>query len=479
MRLADDLCRTSLATPHMNGTKSPCANDAVRDRPSWLAVCVALASGAAGALGCWISGELSPQGSVAFGTFLMTGILWVTGAVPPYVAGMISVAVIAATLPTGLLPGGAPTIRWMNIARQGVSPALVMTLAGMMLALGAARTGVDRMIASRLLGPVLGRPAALLVTVLGIGAVMSMFMSNTAAAVLLLAIVVPIVGQMGTASPAARAMVIAAALGPAVGGIATPIGKTPNVIAYGLIRDAGVDFGFLDWLVIGVPIAVVAIVTSALLLRSLARGFPSWLEATPMVAMPRLGLAGWTWCALFAATVILWSTQPWTGIPIEHASLLPIVALPALGLVRGKDLNALDWRTLGLLFAGLVLGMSLGATGVAEWIVAWSVPAAAPHFALVASFCAVSVVLSTFMSNTATSNLLVPIALAIGDREVALPCALASALGSSLAVGLPVSTPPMLLAHATGFVRPRELAMIGLVVGVIGTLAVTAAICLI
>jgi sodium-dependent dicarboxylate transporter 2/3/5 len=95
---------------------------------------------------------------------------------------------------------------------------------------------------------------------------------------------------------------------------------------------------------------------------------------------------------------------------------------------------------------------------------------------VVASFCAVSVVLSTFMSNTATANLLVPMALALGDPALALPCALASALGSSLAVGLPVSTPPMLLAHATGFVRPRELAMLGVVIGLLGTLAVTASI---
>ena len=431
-------------------------------------------------MGCWMSGALDPQGSAAFGIFILTGILWVTGAVPPHVAGLISIALLAAALPTGMLPGGGtPSVSWMDMARQALSPALVMTLAGMMLALGAARTGIDRMIASRLLGPLLGRPAALLATVLATGAIMSMFMSNTAAAVLLLAIVVPIVSRMGVASPAARAMVIAAALGPAVGGIATPIGTTPNVIAFGLIRGAGLEFGFLAWIAIGVPLAAAVVTVSALLLRSLARGFPSWPQFGDMIAVPRLGLAGWTWCATFAATVILWSSQPWTGIPIEHSSLLPIVALPALGLIRGSDIRTLDWRTLGLLFAGLVLGMSLGRTGVAQWIVAWSVPAVAPPFALFASFCAVSVVLSTFMSNTATASLLIPIALAIEDRELALPCALASALGCSLAVGLPVSTPPMLLAHATGFVRPRELAMIGLVIGVLGTVAVTAVISLI
>ena len=268
----------------------------------------------------------------------------------------------------------------------------------------------------------------------------------------------------------------AAALGAAVGGLATPIGTSPNVIAYGLIREAGLQVGFLEWAAVGLPVAVAVLLCGALVLRSLADGFRAWTPPARARRLPRPGLAGWTWCAVFLATVVLWSTQPWTAIPIERASLLPIVALPALGLVRAPELRAIDWRTLLLLFAGLVLGAAMGRTGVAAWLVGWSVPATAPDAVVVASFCAVSVVLSTFMSNTATANLLVPMALALGDPALALPCALASALGSSLAVGLPVSTPPMLLAHATGFVRPRELAMLGVVIGVLGTLAVTASI---
>jgi sodium-dependent dicarboxylate transporter 2/3/5 len=442
-----------------------------------IAVAVAAAIGIVGAAGCWMSGQLSPEGSVTFGTFLMTGLLWVSGAIPPYVAGVAGAAILSAAIPTGLLAAdSAPSVPWMEVVRQAVSPAVVMTLAGMMLALAAARTGMDRVIAERLLGPTLHRPAALLASVLASGALLSMFMSNTATAVLLLAIVVPIVAPMGRESPAARAVVLAAALGAAVGGLATPIGTSPNVIAYGLIREAGLQVGFLQWAAVGLPVAVAVLLCGALVLRSLADGFRAWTPPARARRLPRPGLAGWTWCAVFLATVVLWSTQPWTAIPIERASLLPIVALPALGLVRAPELRAIDWRTLLLLFAGLVLGAAMGRTGVAAWMVGWSVPATAPDAVVVASFCAVSVVLSTFMSNTATANLLVPMALALGDPALALPCALASALGSSLAVGLPVSTPPMLLAHATGFVRPRELAMLGVVIGLLGTLAVTASI---
>lgn len=422
-------------------------------------------------------GELPADGAVAFGTFLATGTVWVTGAMPAYAAGLLACAVLAATLSTGLLDEGrAPTVPWSTFPRLALSPAVAMTLAGMMLAQGAARTGVDRMVAAWLLGPLLGRPTALLSMVLAIGAGLSMFMSNTATAVLLLAIVLPVVRPLGPGSRAARAVVLAAALGAAIGGLATPIGTTPNVIAYGLMRHAGHGIGFARWVGLGLPVTAIALVAAMVLVRSLAGGFAGWSFAVARAEVPSPGLAGWAWLAVFLGTVILWSTEPWSGVPIEHSALLPILALPALGLMGAAEWRAVDWRTLLLLFTGLGLGTAMGATGVAEWLVAWSVPTNAPAVAVMGAFCAVSVVLSTFMSNTATANLLVPMALAMGDPELAAPCALATAFGSSLAVGLPVSTPPILLAHATGFVRPRELAMIGVVVGVVGTVAVTAVV---
>lgn len=430
-------------------------------------IAIAAAAGCAGAAVAWALGGLRTEGILAFGTFVTTATLWVSGAVPPWAAGALAVAVTAALL---------PTVGWSEIARQSISPAVAMTAAGMLLALGAARTGVDRAIAERLLGPVLGRPVPLLLTVMATGAVLSMFMSNTATAVLLLAIVVPVVAPLGTGSPSARAIVLAAALGAAVGGIATPIGTSPNVVAYGLIRDAGHGLGFARWTLIGLPVAAAALACGVLVLRALAKDFGDWSTPAGRPEAVRIGPGGWAWIAVFGATVALWSTEPWSGIPIGRASLVPIVALPALGLVRGAELRRIDWRTLVLLFAGLVLGMAMGKTGVARWIVDGAIPADASPTPVIAAFCAISVTLSTFMSNTATANLVVPMALAIADPGVAVPCAVAAAMGASLAVGLPVSTPPMLLAFGTGFVRSRELAVLGIALAALGTVAVTIAV---
>lgn len=455
---------------------APRADAVTRGR---MAMVGATVLGLLGASITWSTGELPADGAVVFGTFLATGTTWVTGALPAHVAGLLAATMLAVTLSTGILTmDRAPALPWGAFLGQALSPAIAMTLAGMMLAQGAARTGVDRLVAARLLGPLLGRPAALLAMVLAIGAVLSMFMSNTATAVLLLAIVLPVVRPLGPGSPTARAIVLAAALGAAIGGLATPIGTTPNVIAYGLMRDAGHGIGVVQWVKLGLPVTAIALAAAMILLRSLAGGFTGWSVPAARTEVPSPGLAGWAWLAVFLGTVVLWSTEPWSGIPIMHSALLPILALPVLGLVRLAEFRGIDWRTLVLLFTGLVLGTAMGATGVAGWLVAWSVPANAPAVAVMGAFCAVSVVLSTFMSNTATANLLVPMALALGDPALAAPCALATAFGSSLAVGLPVSTPPVLLAHATGFVKPGELAMIGVVVGVVGSIAVTAAMAL-
>jgi sodium-dependent dicarboxylate transporter 2/3/5 len=111
-------------------------------------------------------------------------------------------------------------------------------------------------------------------------------------------------------------------------------------------------------------------------------------------------------------------------------------------------------------------------TGLAAWVVADLVSPDSHVLVLTGVFCVAAVMLSTFMSNTAAANLLVPIAIALPDQSLVVPCALASALGSSIAVGLPVSTPPMLLAYSTGMVRTGELLKLGVTVGIAGTLLV-------
>jgi sodium-dependent dicarboxylate transporter 2/3/5 len=348
-----------------------------------------------------------------------------------------------------------------------------MTLAGLALAAGASKTGVDRSLANLLLARVLGRPRLLLITLMATGAALSMVVSNTATAVLLLAIIAPLVERLGVRSRSARAMVLAAALGASIGGLATPIGTSTNIIAFSFLREEGHDITFGRWLLVGLPVAAIVLAVGAWWLLRLGCEFSSWRAESPRIEPVTVTRSGWACIVVFAMTLCLWVTQTWTGIPMAVSSLLPLAALPLLGILGPTEIRSIDWSTLLLMGAGLCVGQAMEQTGLARWIVESTIPVGSPAMMLIAAFGLLAVVLSTFMSNTATANLLIPMTLALPRGELIVPCSLAAAMGSSLAISLPVSTPPMLLAYGTGMVRPAELLRLGLLIGAVGLVLTT------
>jgi solute carrier family 13 (sodium-dependent dicarboxylate transporter), member 2/3/5 len=410
------------------------------------------------------------------GVFMLVITLWIGSRLQPYAVGLMGCALLAFGLATPLFPNER-RMEVESFAGQFASTALVMTLAGMMLAAGAVRTGVDRAIAIRLLGPALADPRRLVILLILLGATLSMFMSNTATAVLLLALVGPLVQRLGPESRSARAVVLAAALGAAIGGLATPIGTSPNIIMFGSLRENGHAISFLGWIAVSLPVAVVALLFVGWRLIRLGDGFRGWLAAPPSISAEPINARGWVWLVVFAVTILLWCLQPWTGVSIMVASLVPIALLPMAGIIRGSEMREVDWSTLLLMGSGLSLGHAMEASGLAGWLVAGAIGGGeTSSVMLIAIFCLLAVAFSTFMSNTAAANLLLPMALAMPDRALVIPCAMAAALGSSLAVGLPISTPPVLLAFGMGMVRRGELLRLGVGVGLIGTVAVVIAV---
>ncbi len=408
--------------------------------------------------------------------FVLVVTLWIWSRIPPFATGLLGCALLAFGLATPLVRN-ENRLLVEQLAEQFASTPVIMTLAGMVLAAGAVQTGVDRTIAARALGGSLAAPRRLVILLLGLGATLSMFMSNTATAVLLLALVAPLVRRLGPESKSARAVVLAAALGAAIGGLATPIGTSPNIIVFGSLRENRHAISFLGWVAVAMPVAILTLVLVGWWLLRLGDGFRGWLAAPPAIEAAPMTRRGWLWCAVFLLTIALWCSQPWTGIPIAVASLVPLAVLPIAGIVGATELRAVDWSTLLLMGSGLCLGHAMEVSGLASWLVLGAIGGGeSGGVALIAIFCALAVLLSTFMSNTAAANLLLPMALVLPDRSLVVPCAMAASLGSSLAIALPVSTPPVLLAHGMGMVRRDELLRLGVTVGLLGTLIVVAAI---
>ncbi len=422
--------------------------------------------------------DLGIDARITLATFVLMVTLWIGSAIQPFAVGLLGCATLGFGIAFQPVPhGGGLSIE--RLMQQFASTPVVMTLAGMALAVGAVQTGVDRAIAGRILGGSLAAPRRLVMILLALGATLSMFMSNTATAVLLLALVAPLVQRLGPESRSARAVVLAAALGAAIGGLVTPIGTSPNIIVFGSLRESGFAISFLAWIAVALPVAIGTLVFVGWWLLRLGAGFHGWLAAPPTIAVERVTPRGWVWIAIFCVTILLWCTQPWTGVPIAVASLLPLAALPMTGIVGSTELRSIDWSTLLLMGSGLCLGHAMEASGLASWLVAGAIGGGATSgIVLIAVFALLALVLSTFMSNTAAANLLLPMAIVLPDHTLVVPCALAAALGSSLAIALPVSTPPVLLAFGMGMVRRDELLRLGIAVGVVGTAMLVAALAL-
>jgi len=180
---------------------------------------------------------------------------------------------------------------------------------------------------------------------------------------------------------------------------------------------------------------------------------------------------------VLALTVGLWLTEAWHGLPTAVVALLPAIAFTATGVLDQTDVDSLEWDILILIGGGIALGAGIQRTGL-DQIVVSAVPlgGASVGIALVAA----TVIVSTFMSNTAAANLLIPIGVSFATQVLAgggtgpFQIGLSIALAASLSMGLPVSTPPNAIAYASGELETRDFVRAGGVIGLLGIVLILA-----
>lgn len=322
---------------------------------------------------------------------------------------------------------------------------------------------LDEWLAFRLIGRSHRSPYSLLLGFMAVTAFLSMWLSNTATAALIFALIRPFLGKLSPRDPYRKALVFGIALAATFGGIATPVGSPPNAIAIALLAKEGYVIHFLDWMKMALPLTIVLILSTSVIV---SRCFHSEkeslffeMETPPPLTSQAKGVLG-----IAAATAVLWLTSAWHGIPEAVVALAAVASLSAFRYVEAADIRRIEWDVLILMWGGLALGEGVESAGLAQWVVGL------PIFAvqgLVLAFCfmAVTVFTSTFMSNTATVNLLIPVVLSFpGEEKYAL--ALLIAVSSSLDFPLPMATPPMAIAYATGELKVSEMLKAGLFVTV-------------
>jgi sodium-dependent dicarboxylate transporter 2/3/5 len=417
---------------------------------------------------------LSGPGRRMLGVFLMAIVLWVTEAIPLYAtAALIILLQILLISDQALwdLPAGFSPPSSASYFATLAHPVLILFLGGFFLAEGAARYQVDRNLARILLQPFGDSPSRIVLGLMLITALFSMFMSNTATTATFLAVVLPLTATLEPGDRLRMALVLAIPLAANIGGIATPVGTPPNAIAIGSLEEAGIEVSFARWMVLATPGMLVLLLFAWQLLMRL---FP---PATETLTIRIEGTFDRTRpAAIFyitaAATILLWLSQPLHGISASVVGFLPIVVLLATGVLDSGDLQRMPWHVLWLVAGGVALGLAVNDSGLDVWMidrVDWSV---VPAGLLALALAVVATALSTVISNSAAANLLIPVGLTLalsGAVDVEpVAAGFFIAIGASLAMALPVSTPPNAIAYSTGELTTPILARVGLTIGAVG-----------
>lgn len=387
--------------------------------------------------------------------------LWLGEVVPPFVPTLFLWAA------TPLLLGGfGEAFKLRQVLGWSADPVLALFLGGFALSVGAARYGLDAWVARLAVALSRNGGLSLLFLTAGATAILSMWISNIAAAAMMIAALRPLLTGMAKEDAFRRALLVGVAVGANFGGIATPVGTGPNAIAIAAVsRHAPLTF--LSWMAFALPLTAGLILAGLLLLvaRFRVRGSAGLADVRPepLTRGARLVMA------VFALTVLAWLSEPVHGAPAAVISLLATVVLFGGGLLKRQDLSVIDWSTLILIAGGIGLGNLLEQSGLltaASAAVSWE---QFPAFWRLLALCFTSATLAALMSNTAAVTMLIPLAASL---DPAPSTAILIAVAASLGAPFVISTPPNAMVYGEGGVRSTDLLLPGLVLMVLGCVVV-------
>lgn len=397
----------------------------------------------------------------AAAVFIIGALLWATEVIPLYATSLLVVLLEILFL---CRPGGVLQMDKSGYAVFLVpfsSPVIMLFFGGFVIAGVIRKYKIADVLAYQMLHVFGRRPSGVLFGFMCATAFLSMWMSNTATTAMMLAMILPLLSRFDLDDPFKTALVLAVAFAANIGGMGTPVGTPPNAIAIGLLVNQGIHIRFLSWMMMAVPLVLVLILLTGQLLLFLFR--PKYTELRFSLPVPAaLERRAWIVSATVVFTVILWLTSQWHGLPEALTALLAVGFLAVTGFVTKKDFHDIDWDILILMWGGLALGTGMEISGLTDWLVQLPVFHGSGVF-LVAVFMTAAALLSTFISNTAAANLIMPLAMSLpGDK--ALPLTVIAALACSIAMALPVSTPPNAIVFSTGEVKSREMFKSGIIV---------------
>ena len=417
--------------------------------------------------------------------FVFTAMMWILEVIPTWTTSVVAIVSILLTTSNkglGFLIAkenvGALT-NYKDVMAAFADPVIMLFLGGFVLAFAATKVGLDVQLAKVMLKPFGTNPKTVLLGILLVIGIFSMFMSNTATAAMMLTFLTPVLATLPKDGGGRISLALAIPIAANIGGMGTPIGTPPNAIALGALQEAGYAVTFAGWMLRMVPYVVVMLLIAWVLLMKLypfkAKSIELKIEGQEVKVTPFQKYVVWV---TFALTIILWVGEQWFKINSNIVAMIPFAVFSATGIMKAKHLEHINWAVLWMGAGGFALGTALNQTGLASTLIK-TIPFASWNslvVMLVGGF--ICYFLSNFISNSASANLVVPILIVVGKAMAGNPgfealggvpaMIIGVAICASLAMCLPVSTPPNALAHSTGMITTKQMATVGVVMGAIG-----------
>lgn len=449
--------------------------------------------------------DLSIEGRMVLATTLWVAVWWITEAIPIPVTSLLPIVLLPLT---GALESSAVTAAYGN-------PIIFLFLGGFMIALAMEKWDLHKRIALNIIS-VLGTGInSIVFGFMAATGFLSMWVSNTAAVMMMLPIGTAIVYQVtqelskteGDHSESidkfSKALIFGVGYGGTIGGLGTLIGTPPNIILAAIVNELfGVEITFASWMLFAFPVVVALLFIGWIMLTRFI--YPIKFSSLPggkaLIAKEKQALGKITFeekavLGVFLFAAFFWITRSflWQGqiltIPGINDTMIAIFAAILLFLIpspnKGGCLLGWDvakdvpWGILLLFGGGLAIAAGFGSSGLANWIGGQMSVLEGVNFLLVILLAAGMVLfLTEITSNTATATMILPVlaslALALDIHPFVLM--VPAAMAANCAFMLPVGTPPNAIIFATGKIKIIEMVRNGFWLNIIALLLIVAAV---
>ncbi len=419
---------------------------------------------------------------------VFAALMWMFEIIPNWTTSILIIVIALLTVSDkgiGLFcnPDYGQLVSYKRIMSAFADPVVMLFLGGFVLAIMAEKYGLDVTLAKSLLSIFGTNPKMVLLGFLIIISVFSMFMSNTATAAMMLAFLAPVLSKLPSDDRGKVGLALSIPIAANLGGIGTPIGTPPNATAKGYLEQAGIDVSFGDWCVHMIPYVILMILLAWVVLLFF---FPFKTKKLVLEIPDNTKKKDWksvlVWIT-FIVTILLWATEQVHHISSNVVALIPLAVFTMTGLFGKEEIKGIGWTVLWLVAGGFALGYLMQDSGLAKVLIA-AIPFGDMSVVLVLIVSGlVCYALSNFISHSATAALLIPILIVVAqgmaDPSAASNASFLAMGGSqamiifvatcaSVAMLFPISTPPNAIACSTGLVETKDMAKVGIIIGVVG-----------